>query len=456
MKKRNVDMLHGPLLPNIIAYAIPIMLTGIFKMLFNTADLAVMGQFAGSLSVAAVGATGPLNTLIVNLFIGLSAGAGVATAHAIGKNDEQTLERTVHTTMTVAFLGGIVLMLIAEIFCEPLLRMTDTPEDALPLAAVYMRIYFAATPATMVYDFGAAMLQAAGDTKRPMIIITSAGVVNAILNVLFVAVFRMDVAGVALSTAISHVLAGGGILLLFMRGDTKVRLNVRKLRIHKEPMLKILKIGLPVGLQMVITSVSNVIYQTAINSFGEAFMSGHIAARTLNGYSTTMLNAFYQVALNFVGQNVGAGQYKRIKKIISTSLACGVVIGLSVGTLVYIFGRPLLSIFVPDSPEAIRYGMVNLAILGLPCFLLAITNVASGALRGLGESLVTMVISLAFGCGFMVLWIWTVFQLPQFHTPAGLYISTPINWAMQAVILFAAFAVIYRKRVRQTQESLNA
>jgi putative MATE family efflux protein len=446
MKRYQKSMLHGPLFPNIITYSIPIILTSILQLLFNAADLVVVGRFCGSISVAAVGATGSITALFVNLFIGLSVGAGVSTAHAIGgKNDEET-HRTIHTALPTALVGGAVLSILGIAFSETFLRWMGTPENVLPLSALYMRIFFGGMIFNMVYNFSAAILRAAGDTKSPLIFLTIAGIVNVVLNVIFVTAFHMNVAGVALATTISQGISAVLAVIALMRRTDACKLQIKKLRFYKKQFKKIVSLGLPAGVQSSMFAISNVVIQSSINSFGDVFMSGNASASNLEGFVLVAMDAFNQAALNFTGQNVGAGQYKRVRKILLTCLACTAVVGLVGGLTVFAFGRQLLAIYITDSPQAIEYGILHLSYVCAPYFVLGMTNVMGGALRGLGVSVPPMIISILGICGVRIAWISTIFQMPQYHTPGYLFFSYPLSWVITLAAQLVLFAVVYRKR----------
>lgn len=449
MKRLNSDMLHGPLLGNLISYTVPIMLTGILQLLFNAADLVVVGQYRGSIALAAVGATGALTALIVNLFIGLSTGAGVTVAHAIGGKDDERTHRTVHTAVTISVISGVILAIIGVAFSQQFLIWMGTPEDVLPLSALYMQIYFAAMPVTLLFNFCASILRAAGDTKSPLMILAASGVINVVLNIILVTVFGMSVDGVALATVISNVVSAIRVVITLMRRTDAVRLDLRKLRIYKAQLLKIIRIGLPAGIQGSIFSISNVLIQSSINSFGKIVMSGNAAAGNIEGFVYTSMNAFYQSTLNFVGQNVGARQYKRVSKIMWISMACVTVLGISMSGLIYAFGPQLLGIYINDSADAIGYGMIRFAYVLLPYFLCGVMEVATGALRGMGVSLMPMIASILGVCGIRIGWILTVFQMPKYHSLESLYFSYIVSWTFTIVFHLVSFLIIHRKRMRQ-------
>lgn len=445
MKRHQQSMLQGPLFLNIVTYTIPIILTSLLQLLFNAADLVIVGRYCGSISVAAVGATGYITNLVINLFIGLSVGAGVCMAHAIGSRDETAMHRTVHTTLPTALVSGVVLTVIGVAFSETLLIWMGTPEDVLPLSALYMRIYFCGMTFNMVYNFCAAVLRAAGDTKSPLIFLTIAGVINVVLNVFFVTVFHMNVAGVALATTISQGVSAVLVVIALMRRTDGCRLQLKKLRFYKAQLTKMIAKGLPAGIQGSMFSVSNVVIQSSINSFGEVFMSGNAAASNIEGFAYVCMNAFHQTALNFTGQNVGAGQYKRVSRIAGICLGCVTVVGIVVGGAIYLFAPQLLSIYITDSPEAIGYGVQRMAYVVIPYFLLGLQDVTTGLLRGMGSSLAPMLISVLGVCGLRICWIYTIFQIPQFHTPDWLFVSYPISWIVTFFAQFALYIIVYRK-----------
>ena len=451
----NADMTEGPLLPNIIMYTIPIILTGVLQLTFNAADLIVVGRFCGSESVAAVGATSALVTLLVNLFIGLSGGAGVTLAHALGSHNEEQAKRTVHTAIPLALISGIVLTFVGFFFSEAFLSLMGTPESTLKLSSVYLKIYFLGITFNMLYNYSASILRAAGDTKSPLLFLTVAGVINVVLNVIFVTLFHMDVAGVALATTLSQVVSAILITRALIKRDDCCRLDIKAFKITKPELLKILRIGIPSGVQGSLFSISNVLIQSSVNSFGVEFMSGSAASGNIEGFVYITQNAFYHSALNFSGQNTGAKNYKRVRKAFFICLMLVTLVGFSLGALVCLFAKPLLSIYITDSTAAIEAGVVKLLFVCLPYFLCGLMEVSTGALRGMGVSLSTMVISLLGACGFRILWIYTIFQTPQFHTGAGLFVSYPISWLLTFVTQFILFLFVYYKRTKKERELLK-
>lgn len=451
MKRFNKDMLHGPLLGSIISYTIPIILASILQLLFNAADLVVVGRFRGSLSVGAVGATGSLTTLIISLFIGLSTGAGVNVAHAIGSRDEKMQHRMVHTALLVAIGGGVVLSVVGVCFAGNFLVLMGTPTDILPLSTIYMRVYFAGMVFTMVYNFSAAILRAAGDTKSPLIYLAIAGVLNVVLNLVFVVCFGMNVEGVALATIISQALSAFLVVRALCRRTDGCRLELKKIRIHKKAFIKILTFGIPAGLQSSVFSISNVLIQSSINSFGPVFMSGNAAASNIEGFVYTSMNAFSQTSLNYTGQNVGARQYDRVRKILWICVICAGITGIFLGGAAYLFAPWLLRIYITDSTKAIADGILRMTFVCLPYFLCGMMDATTGSLRGLGSSVLPMVISIMGACVLRVVWIYTVFQIPQFHTPQGLLVSYPISWILTLSCQLLAFIIVFRKHIRKHQ-----
>ena len=453
MKRQNQTMLQGPLLKNVIKYTIPIILTSWLQLLFNAADLVVVGQANGSNSLAAVGATGAITNLIINLFIGLSVGAGVGVAHGLGSGDDEAVHRTIHTAIPAAIISGVFLTIVGVALSETFLVWMDTPaeNDVLKLATRYMQIYFGGMVFNMVYNFAASILRAAGDTKSPLIFLGLAGLINVGLNMVFVLVFGMNVEGVALATIISQAVSSILVVNKLMRRTDACKLEWKKMRIYGPQLTKMIRIGLPAGVQGSMFSISNVMIQSSINSFGDIVMSGNTAAANLEGFVFTAMNAFHQTAVNFTGQNVGARQYDRVKKILWTCLGCVSVTGLVLGLGMYAFGRPLLSIYITDSQEAIEYGLVRLGYICAVYFLCGLMDVSTGALRGMGSSIVPMIISVLGVCGVRLLWIGTVFQI--YRTTDCLYISYGVSWVITFLAQFISFWMVYNKQ-RKRAESL--
>lgn len=447
MDKRAINMTEGPLLGTMLRFTIPLILIGVLQRLFSVADMIVVGQFCGSLSMAAIGATGTLGSLLLGLFSGLSVGAGVVMAHAVGAGRDEEVHQVVHTAIPVSLISGLLLTIIGVVVAPIILVWMDTPSEYLRLSTIYMQVSYLGTLPSVVYNFGAALLRAAGDTKTPLVHLTLSGVLNVILNVVFVVVFRMDVAGVALATALSNVLAAALVLRTLCRRKDALRLNWRELRFHATPLKGLLRIGIPAGIQGSLFAFSDVLIQSAINSFGAIAGAGHAAAANIEGFVYIIaVNSLHQTTTTFVGQNVGALRYDRVRRVLLLGLACTVVGCVVLSGLSWVFGEQLLGLFIADSPQAVEFGMLRLTWMTLPYALIGLMEVAAGVLRGMGVSMLPTAVTILFTCGFRVLWIWLVF--PYFQTLVSIYISYPISWLMTFVVEMAIYAVLLRRRMR--------
>lgn len=456
LRSSSMDMCEGPLLKKIIIYTIPIILTGILQLLFNAADMVVVGRFCGSVSLGAIGATGALINLIINLFMGLSVGAGVLAAQALGAEDGKGVFHTVHTSIPVALISGAFLMVIGVVGSKWFLELMDTPENVLKLSTVYMRIYFCGMIPSMVYNFGAAILRAAGDTKGPLFFLTIAGVVNVILNLFFVVVLHMNVAGVALATVISQILSAVLILMALTRRGDLCRLELKEMHIYGPVLRKMLRIGLPAGLQGSLFSISNVLIQSSVNSFGEVAMSGNAAAGNIEGFVYIIMNSFHQTTLNFVGQNVGAKNYKRVGRVVRISLFLVFAAGLTAGLCAWSFGRTLLGIYITDSADAIAYGLIRMSYICTTYFLCGMMDTMTGAMRGLGVSIEPLVITVLGVCVLRIAWIYTVFQIPGYHTLNCLYLSYPLSWGLTLIAQILVYLRIIRRVKKSAEEEAAA
>ncbi|MDY3917699.1 MAG: MATE family efflux transporter [Candidatus Limivivens sp.] len=432
-KSYEIDMCNGGLWGKILMFSFPLMLSGILQLLFNAADIVVVGRFAGSHEMAAVGATGALINLLVNVFIGLSIGTNVLTARFCGAGDKRGVEDTVHTSVLISVISGGILLVMGLLAARPMLEFMGTPEEVLDYAVQYMKIYFMGMPVMLLYNFGAAILRAVGDTKRPLYFLTASGVINVIFNMIFVIVFHLGVKGVALATVISQTIAAVLVVRCLMKTDGVYRLEIRKLAIHKKVLIQMLQVGLPAGIQGAVFSASNVLIQSAMNSFGAIAVAGCTAAGNLEGFVYTSMNAVSQTAMSFTGQNFGAGKYKRIDKIMVCCMMVVTVTGLIVGGLMVLFGKQLLGIYSAD-PEVVRYGLIRMRIICLPYFLCGIMEVIVGSVRGMGHSVVPMIVALLGACGLRVVWIFTVFAMN--HTIEILYLSYPVTWTVTAAVQF--------------------
>ncbi|MDE6959867.1 MAG: MATE family efflux transporter, partial [Lachnospiraceae bacterium] len=403
-----LDMCNGPVLPKVIAFSLPLMLSGCLQLLFNAADVIVVGRFAGKESLAAVGSTSSLTNLLINLFIGLSIGTNVVVGHTLGSGDEKGTRDNVHTAVSISILSGLALILIGILFTRPLLVLMGAPDDVLDKAAVYLKIIFIGMPATMVYNFGSAILRATGDTKRPLYFLSAAGIVNVVLNLFFVIHLHMDVAGVALATILAQCISAVLILACLCRTDGPCHLDIRKLYIHPGRLRRMMAIGLPAGIQGSLFSFSNVLIQSSINSFGSAVIAGNSAGASIEQFVYISMNAVHQATVSFTSQNNGAGKPERINQILFSCLGLTTVIGLIMGIGVNLFSIPLLTIYSPD-PAVIAAGQTRLLWISLPYFICGGMEVVMGIMRGLGYAITPMVVSLSGACLFRVLWLTTIF-----------------------------------------------
>lgn len=437
-----MDMCNGPLLKKILIFYFPLMLSGILQLLFNAADIVVVGRFAGSESLAAVGSTSSLINLLVNIFIGLSVGANVLVARYYGSNQKEDLSEMVHTAMMTSIVGGFLLVVIGIGVAAPALRMMGTPDNVINHSILYMRIYFVGMPVMLAYNFGAAILRAVGDTKRPLYYLLAAGVINVLLNLFFVIVCSMGVAGVATATVISQAISALLIIRCLMKTDSDYRLDLKKLRIVPGKLTKMIQIGVPAGLQGALFSISNVLIQSSLNSFGSVAMAGSTAASNIEGFVYTAMNAFYQTAISFTGQNYGARNYKRIGKILLICQVLVVIVGLIMGNGAYLLGGTLLKLYSTDA-EVIQYGLQRMSVICTMYFICGMMDTMVGSMRGMGYSIMPMLVSLTGACLFRVVWIYTIFQ--KSHTLMTLYISYPISWTLTFSAHLVCFIVAYRK-----------
>ena len=444
-KKYEIDMCNGPLLGKILVFYVPLMLSGVLQLLFNAADIAVVGRFSGNHALAAVGSTSSLTNLIVNLFIGLSVGTNVLVARYYGANQKNELKEMVQTAIVTGFAGGVILVFLGFIISKPALTWMDTPADVIKHSVLYMRIYFAGMPFMMVYNFGAAVLRAVGDTRRPLYYLLVAGVVNVVLNLTFVICFHMGVAGVALATVISQVISALLVVRCLIKTDGVYKLEIKDVHISMDKVWRMVRIGMPAGLQGALFSISNVLIQSSVNSFGSIAMAGNTAASNLEGFVYTSMNAFYQAAISFCGQNYGAQKYKRVGKILLICEILVIIVGTVLGNLVYLFGGTLLQLYTTDA-AVIQYGVLRLSFICVTYALCGMMDTIVGVLRGIGYAIMPMLVSLTGACLFRVVWIYTVFK--QVHTLECLYISYPISWTLTFLAHLVCFIVIYRKLLK--------
>ena len=450
MKQHKIDMVNGPLLSKLLVFSVPLMLSSILQLLFNAADVVVVGRWAGSDALAAVGSNTSLITLLINLFVGISVGVNVVAARYYGAREEKDLSVTVHTAMTVALLSGILLLFVGVAGAPLFLEWMACPENVLPLASLYLRIYFLSMPAMMIYNFGSALLRAKGDTQRPLYFLLLAGIVNVVLNLFLVIQCHLGVAGVAIATAISQTISASLVVRCMLRETDSLKLDLKKLKIDKFKFYLILKIGLPAGLQGIVFSVSNVVIQSSVNSFGSTIMAGNAASANIEGFVYAAMNAFYQTCLTFTGQNIGAGKPDRVDKVLLECQGLVMATGLVLGVSGYLAGPWLLRIYSSD-PEVIAAGLVRMRYICLIYFICGMMDVMVGSMRGMGHSIAPALVSMAGVCGLRLVWVATVFK--AYHTTTVLYLSYPVSWtAVLAVHVICYFFI--RKQVRRSLAGL--
>ena len=439
-----MDMCNGPILKKILIFTLPLMASSLLQLLFNAADVVIVGRFCGDNALAAVGSNGPMINLLTNFFIGLSVGANVLVARYFAAKEQEALSDTIHTAMFLAIVSGIALTFVGILGARQFLIWMQSPGEVIDLATLYLRIYFLGMPAMMVYNFGAAILRAVGDTKRPLYFLLLAGVINVALNLLFVVGLRMSVAGVALATIISQYLSAALIVRCMITNEGSVRLVLSKLHLDLGVFGWILRIGLPASVQGMIFSISNVIIQASVNSFGEIVVAGNSAASNIEGFVYVAMNAFHQTAVSFTSQNLGAGKINRINRILICSQLCVVVVGLTLGNLVVFYGAPLVGLY-SDSPEVVACGVARLAVISRTYALCGLMDVMVGSLRGLGYSIQPMIVSIVGVCGVRLLWIFTLFRQEAFHTVESLYWTYPVSWIIAIVAHVVCFIVVRRR-----------
>lgn len=443
--KYEIDMINGTIMPKLITFAIPLMLSGILQLLFNAVDIIVVGRFSGSQSLAAVGSTSSLINMLTNLFIGISLGANVLAArfYAAGKHKE--MSETVHTSILTALISGVLMIFVGIFFSRPALELMDTPSDVIELATLYMRIYFVGMPFFMLYNYGAAILRAVGDTKRPLIFLVVSGVTNACLNLLLVIVFKMDVAGVAIATVISQMISCVLVLICLYKTDAVYQLRFKKLRIKWEYLGQIFRIGIPAGIQSTLISFSNVLLQSSVNSFGSIAMAGYTAANNVLSFLYMGANSITQACMSFTSQNYGARKPKRMDKVLIDGLILQVVICLTLGVLAYVFGNQVSHIYT-DDPNVIKCSVEILALTTVPYFLCGFMDTFPGVLRGMGRSTVPMILCLLGTVGVRILWIYCFF--PHNRTLGYLFVSYPVSW-IATIVMQLIYYIFIRKEVHK-------
>ncbi len=444
-QNRDLDMCNGPLFSKILIFALPIMAMNMLQLLFNAADMVVVGRFSGSEALGAVGATGSLINLIVNLFMGLSVGTSVIMAQDYGAGKPIEISRSVHTSISISIIAGIIVMAAGLILCEPLLNIMGTPEDIIHLSVLYMKIYFLGLPASMVYNFCAAILRAIGDSRRPMNFLIFSGIVNVMLNLLFVIVLNMSVKGVAWATVISQYLSMSLVLNCLYKTDKAIRFVPRQLRIDRQKLNGIVKIGLPAGMQSMLFSISNVLIQSAVNSFGSVMVAASSAAGNIEGFVGTTMNAYYNAAITFTGQNMGAKKYDRIDTIAKICTILIFATWIILGGAVLLFGRSLLSLYT-SNPEVIELGFLRMKVMMAAYFTCGTMNVFPGLTRGMGYSILPMLCTLVGACLMRIVWLATVFT--WYPTVVVLFLCYPVSWALAGLGQVGSFFYA-RRQIRK-------
>ena len=443
-KSYQINMTEGSIVKKLLQFSVPLIFSSLLQILFNTADVIVVGRFAGDNSLGAVGSTGSLINLMVNLFVGLSVGTTVVAANFFGAGKKSELKETVHTAILLSLISGIILTIFGVIGAKQILQWMQSPKEILDLATQYLQIYFGGIISTMIYNFGSALLRAKGDTKRPLYILFFAGIINVILNLIFVILFKMDVAGVALATVISQTISAFLVVRCLLKETEEFKLDLKQLKINPQILIRIIKIGVPAGLQGIIFSLSNVIIQSSINSFGAVVIAGNSAALNIENFIFTGMNGFSQGTLTFISQNFGAKKYQRINKTIIVAIFCVFLVGFVFGNLTVIFGRKLLSFFT-TSPEVIESGISRLKIICATYALCGMMDVMGNAIRGIGHSVLPMIITLLGACGIRLLWISTIFLIPKFHSCTTIFVSYPISWTVTFIAHIICFLIIRKK-----------
>ena len=445
-KKYQIDMTSGPLFGKIVRFSLPLMAANVMQLLFHAVGLIVLGRFADGKSIAAVGSTSGLTVLILNIFLGLATGVNVLVARYVGAKDRKKASLTVHTAMATALFGGAAMALVSLLIARPMLVLMATPENIINQASLYMWIYSLGVPAVIIYNFGSAILRALGDTRRPLIFMVIAGFINIFLNLFFVVVCKMDVAGVALAAMLGSCVSAGLVMRAMLQARDSSRLVWKRIKIHWDMLKEMLKIGLPAGMQGAMFSISNITIQSAVNSFGWQAIAGNTAALSLEGIVYVACSSYYYTSISFVGQNHGAGKFDRIKKSVLYSALCTFIAGVILGWGCFLLGNKLLGFYNPD-PEVIKWGMIRLRIMFTVYFLCGWMDVVSGSLRGLGHSVKPMLVIMLGVCGLRVAWVWWV--LPLSRSMETLFISYPVSWMLVIAVNGAMLCWVYRKMLKE-------
>lgn len=440
--KYEIDMCNGTIMDKLISFSVPLMLSGILQLMFNAVDIIVVGRFAGSESLAAVGSTTALINMFVNLFIGVSLGANVLAARFYASGKHKEMSETVHTAITFAAISGVAMALIGVLMAKPALELMGTPDDVINLSTLYMRIYFLGMPFFMLYNYGAAVLRAVGDTKRPLMFLIAAGIINACLNMVLVIVFNLGVAGVAIATIFSQFISCVLVLRCLNKTDASYQLRFSKLRIKGYYLKQIFQVGIPAGIQSTVINFSNALLQSSVNSFGSTAMAGYTAANNILGFLYASINSVTQACMSFTSQNYGVRKFKRMDKVLIDCAILSVGVSLVFGCGAYIFGDKVLMIYT-ISEDVIKCGVEILSITTVPYFLCGIMDLFPGALRGMGYSLVPMILSVIGTVGMRIFWIFVIF--PSHRTLYDLFISYPASWTATIIMQVICFLVVRRK-----------
>jgi len=441
-----IDMCSGPILSKMMLFAVPLMFSSILQLLFNAADIVVVGRFAGDNSMAAVGSVASLVNLLVNFFMGLSVGANVMAARYFAAKNDNELSKTVHTSIVVSLIGGVILSFVGFFFSKSLLRLMSSPPDIIDLAALYLKLFFLGMPANLAYNFGSALLRAVGDTRRPLYFLSFAGVVNVILNLIFVIKFHMGVAGVAIATVVAQCISAFLVLRCLTRESAGLQLSFSKLRIDGQKLVQIMKVGLPASFQGILFSLSNVVIQSTVNGFGEVVVAGASAASNIEGFVYASMNSVYQATISFSSQNAGVGNFKRVRRVTLTGAIYTAVLGITLGMICIWQGKNLIAIY-SNSPDVIEMGFVRLSLMMTMYFLCGVMDTMVGALRGIGYSIAPMIVSLIGVCGLRLIWIATIVQIPRFHTIEMVYASYPVTW----IITLIAHVICFRWAIKKAE-----
>lgn len=453
MVKNRINMCEGPVLKQMIIFSLPILFTGFLQQLFNAADVMLAGRLgtSGSDAVAAVGTATPLTALLINFFIGCSTGSAVTVSHALGSKDTKQIKETVHTAMLLSFIIGLLLTAIGLAFSRTLLEIISTPDSIIGKSTAYLQTYFTSMVPYMIYYFGAAILRANGETQKPFYFLLISGPVKLILTVVFVSVLRMDVSGLALATTCSQFVAAALVVIELLKGNDNFKLSFKDLKLSKGALNKILRLGIPSGIQSSTYSISNVIIQSSVNSLSNisGFITGNAAAASLFAFGDIMTGVFYQISLNFTGQNVGAKKYDRVKRIYLTNSLLSVVAIAVFSAFMCVFAKQLLGIYIDDSSEAIKWGVVRILFVFIPLIFQGLMDVTAGSLRGMGISISNTIVSIICICGFRITWCLTIFNIPEFHNPYILFSSYPLSWIINYIFLLIIFIITYKRKVRK-------